>query len=884
MEFVKALGIKAPRQNGYVEDDDWIITWCVGHLIEMAYPEEYDEGMKKWDIDTLPFLPEHYKYEPIESVKDQFYVIKELYNRGDIDTIYYAGDPAREGIYIQMLVRQEAGHNPNAKELVVWIDSQTKEEILRGIREAKPLTEYRLLAESGYMRAIEDYAFGINFTRLLTVKYGGMLNSAAGNGRKGPLAVGRVMTCVLGMIVKREREIRQFVPTPFYKIKAEIDAPKGKVYAMWKVNPKSSVYNSPDLYNDTGFKDKSRASDFIGAQPDTIKIESLDTVHEKKNAPLLYNLAELQADCSKKLKISPNETLEIAQSLYEKKLTTYPRTEARVLSTAISKVIEDNIRGLSDLPEYHDAAEKILDSGKYGSIVDTKYTDDSKIEDHYALIPTGNTDAIDDISASERAVYDMIVKRFLSIFMPAAGYKKVRLTAVNATEAFYATVSSLEDPGYLSLYGKDPDEDENEEKSGNTIENVLSLVKGEHYGVFFSTVDGETKPPKRYTSGSMILAMENAGNLIEDEELREQIRENGIGTSATRAATIEKLEKGDYISLNKKTQVLTPTPFGDMVFEVVNLTMPDLLSPKMTADWEKGLDGIVKGRMTSAEYRKKLEDYIREKCADLKTHDVSKDVAEHIREYAKNKDFENAVPQREKAGGTYVPTGQEVSFNADWGGHKFTPDEISSLLNGDMIEITAISKKDGSEHQVKGALKEQEYKGHKFWGFKMDDSCPPDKYEGLYKGRKKIRFKKTWGGHEFTLEEAEKLLNGDTIEITAISKKDGSEHKVKGALEEQTYNGAKFWGFKMAFPIPEGYAGGMYKGRKQVRFKRKWGTHEFSDSEVESLLKGDVISITYKGKDGAEHAVNGQLKQKTYQGNKYWGFEPDFSNSGKSGR
>ncbi|MGN0240262.1 MAG: DNA topoisomerase, partial [Candidatus Weimeria sp.] len=689
MEFVRALGISGSRENGYVESDEWIVTWCVGHLIEMSYPGRYDKALEKWDIDTLPFLPEKYMYEPIEDVKEQFYTIQKLYNRPDISTIYYAGDPAREGIYIQMLVRQEAGHNPDAKELVVWIDSQTKEEILRGIREAKPLSEYRLLAESGYMRAIEDYAFGINFTRLLTIRYGGMLNAAAGNGRKGPLAVGRVMTCVLGMVVKREREIRDFKATPYFKIKADMTAPAGNVSLLWKVNPRSTKNNSPELYNDTGFKEKPKAEAFINGLPDTLMAASVDVTNEKKSAPLLYNLAELQANCSRKLKLSPNETLNVAQSLYEKKLTTYPRTEAKVLSTAITKVIENNLRGVADLDEYHDTANHIIDSGEHLHIADTRYTDDSKIEDHYALIPTGNTDALGDLNNTERAVYDMIVRRFLAIFMPAAGYKKAKVTAVTETEMFTTTVSSLEDPGYLALYDKTSGGVDDEDKTGNTMEAVLSIVKGEKYPSRYSTIDKETQPPKRYTSGSMVLAMENAGNLIEDEELREQIKTNGIGTSATRAATIEKLVNGEYIALNKKTQVLTPTPYGDMVYEVVNLTMPDLLSPKMTASWEKGLDGIVTGKVTQQAYRNKLENYIRSKCNELKEKDQTKEVADSIRPYAKEKDFEAlaARPAKEKYTGTYKPTGEEISFNVEWGGHRFTDEEITKLLDGSIIKI-----------------------------------------------------------------------------------------------------------------------------------------------------------------------------------------------------
>lgn len=642
MDFSKALGLSPDgRKDGYIEDKGYIITWCVGHLIEMAYPEVYDPDMKKWDMDTLPFLPAKYIYQVIPNVKKQFNTIKKLYNRSDIETIYYAGDPAREGIYIQMLVRQEAGHNPNAKELVVWIDSQTKEEILRGIKDAGPLADKKLLSDSGYMRAIEDYAFGINFSRLLTLKYGNLLNNACG-GRAGALAVGRVMTCVLGMVVSREREILNFKPTPFFRIKNTIATSGGSIDALWKVSEKSSCYQSPRLYSDTGFKEEADANAFISRLPSQVTVASIGKKEEKKNAPLLFNLTELQSECSKKLKISPDETLQVVQSLYEKKMTTYPRTDARVLSSAIAKVIDMNIRGLSVLPAYTDMVNNVLDGKVWERIGSTKYTDDSKVTDHYALIPTGYTNEYNNLSDLEKKVYDLVVRRFLSIFYPPAVYAKVRLIEKAGNEEFNSVATILADPGYMAVAGI-PEQKEDVLTLKAAIE---SLHEGDTYDAHYSIDRGETKPPKRYTSGSMVLAMENAGNLIEDEELREQTKGSGIGTTATRAEIIKKLVANDYLALNKKTQILTPAPYGNMVYEVVNLTMPDLLSPKMTASWEKGLESIVDGTVTSGEYRQKLEAYIRRKCSSIKEQDVCEQIAERIRPFAKVKEFDNNPGER----------------------------------------------------------------------------------------------------------------------------------------------------------------------------------------------------------------------------------------------
>lgn len=640
MEFAKVLGV-TERNDGYMENDKYIITWCIGHLIEMAYPEVYDPEMKKWDVDTLPFLPEKYIYQVIPDVKKQFNIIKRIYNRNDIGCIYYAGDPGREGIYIQMLVRQEAGHNPSAKELVIWIDSQTKEEILRGIREAGPLADKMPLADSGYMRAIEDYAFGLNFTRLLTLKYGNLLNNACGGTHQGALSVGRVMTCVLGMIVKREREIENFIPTKFYKIANNLRTENGMISAGWRVTSESKYYNSAKLYNETGFLKEEDAKAAIAELPNTVIIDEIEKKEEKKAAPLLFNLAELQAECSKKIKISPDETLAIAQSLYEKKLTTYPRTDCRVLSSAIAKVIETNIKGLKPVEPVIGIVDKILSTGSYKSIEKTRYTDDSKVTDHYALIPTGKTAEYDSLSEKEKEVYDLIVRRFLSIFCPPAVYEKVKLTESAGKEKFYATATVLVRPGYMIVAGI-PEQKEDTEAIKSAIE---VLTKGSSYPAEYAISYGETKPPKRYTSGSIVLAMENAGQLIEDEELREQIKGTGIGTSATRAETFKKLVANGYIALNKKTQVLTPAMYGNMVYEVVEMTMPDLLSPKMTASWEKGLEGIVSGKVTQQEYRSKLENYIRKKTADIKEEDKCHEIHDKIVKFAKVKEFNNEPGQ-----------------------------------------------------------------------------------------------------------------------------------------------------------------------------------------------------------------------------------------------
>ena len=614
MEFAKALKITTNRKNGFLESADWIITWCVGHLVTMSYPEKYDEKLKFWRLDTLPFIPDNWKYEIIPAVANQFNIIKDLLHRDDIDVIYNAGDSGREGEYIQRLVFMMAKPNPKAKMKRVWIDSQTEEEILRGIREAKDMSEYDSLSDSAYLRAKEDYLIGINFSRLLTIIYGRKLAKSI-NEDKASISVGRVMTCVLGMVVSREREIRNFVKTKYYKVVGLFGDDDAFFKADWKVNDKSSVFESPKLYNDTGFKKESDAKDFIKSLANKKAIISeLKKSKQKENAPLLFNLAEIQNECTKRFKIKPDATLEIIQNLYEKKLVTYPRTDARVLSTAVAKEITKNLngiaRGFKD-EEIQLYIKKMVDEKYSTNLIKTKYVNDSKITDHYAIIPTGqgyeNYNSLPDL---HKQVYKVIVKRFLAIFYPPAEYSKIQVTVSIDNEIFNATCKVCTKQGFLEILkpadkakkSKDAPEsgpsDTSSDESNNNLELLKKLKKGQEIGVVnFEIKDAETSPPSRYNSGSIILAMENAGKLIEDEELREQIKGAGIGTSATRAEIIKKLEKIKYIEINPKTQIITPTLKGEKIYDVVLYSMPDMLNPKLTASWEKGLDMVAKKKL-----------------------------------------------------------------------------------------------------------------------------------------------------------------------------------------------------------------------------------------------------------------------------------------------
>lgn len=635
MEFSKALKINATRKDGYLESEEWIITWCVGHLVTMSYPEKYDENLKVWRLDTLPFIPKEWKYEIIKNVEKQFNIVKSLLQRQDVEEIYNAGDSGREGEYIQRLVFMMAKPNPNAKIKRVWIDSQTEEEILRGIKEAKDQSEYDSLSDSAYLRAKEDYLIGINFSRLLSIIYGRRVAKEIEEERAS-ISVGRVMTCVLGMVVSREREIRNFVKTPFYKIVGNFGEEEANFNAEWKVNEKSKMFESPKLYNDSGLKKIEDAKEFIVSLKDKkAVVEEVKKQKQKEKAPLLFNLAEVQNECTKRFKIKPDETLEIIQNLYEQKLVTYPRTDARVISTAVAKVISKNLNGLAKgfKDEEVQGYLKQMSEEKYSTdLVKTKYVNDSKITDHYAIIPTGqgfeNYDKLKDL---HKEVYKLIVKRFLAIFYPEAEFNKVSVTIKVEEEIFSANGKVCTKTGYLDVLKpknkekKSTNEEENvenkhedEKEEANNLDVLNNLKKGQEINVInYETKESETNPPTRYNSGSMILAMENAGKLIEDEELREQIKGAGIGTSATRAEIIKKLEKIAYIQINNKTQIITPTKKGEVIYDVVLSSMPDMLNPKLTASWEKGLDMVAKKEIGSQEFMQKLEAYINGKFNKL---------------------------------------------------------------------------------------------------------------------------------------------------------------------------------------------------------------------------------------------------------------------------
>lgn len=638
MEFAKALGLNATRKDGYLESNDWIITWCVGHLVTMSYPEKYDENLKQWRLDTLPFIPKEYKYEIIPNVEKQFNIVKGLLQREDIDEIYNAGDSGREGEYIQRLVLMMAKPNPKAKLKRVWIDSQTEEEIKRGIKEAKDASDYDSLSDSAYLRAKEDYLIGINFSRLLSIIYGRRVAKEIEEDRAS-ISVGRVMTCVLGMVVSREREIRNFIKTPFYKVIGEFGNNESSFKAEWKVSEKSRFFESPKLYNESGFKKLEDAKEFIMSLKDKKAIiEEVKKSKQKENAPLLFNLAEVQNECTKRFKIKPDETLEIIQNLYEQKLVTYPRTDARVLSTAVAKVISKNLNGLAK--GFHDEEiqgylKKMAEEKYSTDLVKTKYVNDSKITDHYAIIPTGqgfeNYDKLKDL---HKEVYKLIVRRFLSIFFPPAEYNKISVVVKIEEETFNTSGKVCTNIGYLEVLKpknkdikstekeenveKDEESQKEEENNSGNLEILNSLKKGQEIEVKnFETKDSETSPPTRYNSGSMILAMENAGKLIEEEELREQIKGAGIGTSATRAEIIKKLEKISYIAINPKTQIITPTKKGEVIYDVVLSSMPDMLNPKLTASWEKGLEMVAKKEIKKEEFMVKLENYINSKFDKL---------------------------------------------------------------------------------------------------------------------------------------------------------------------------------------------------------------------------------------------------------------------------
>ena len=645
-EFARALKVNGPRRDGYVESDNYVVTWCVGHLVTMSYPEKYDPKLKKWDIETLPFIPDTFLYEVIPGVKKQFDIVSRLLAREDVGTIYVCTDSGREGEYIYRLVEMMSAPSVKMKERKrVWIDSFTDEEIERGIREAKSLSEYDNLSSSAYLRAKEDYLMGINFSRLLTIKYGNGIVNYLG-GKWTAVSVGRVMTCVLGMVVRREREIRNFVKTPFYRVLGNF----GGIEAEWKAVPGSAYYvgKAPDpnaekkeegaeefaldprLYKENGFKRREDAEEMIESLKKTDPYEGVVSAvsrkKEKKNAPLLYNLAELQNDCSRLFKLSPDQTLQAAQELYEKKMTTYPRTDARVLSTAVAKVIDRNIKGLTRFEAVSSFAGEVLENGSYKTIGKSRYTNDKAITDHYAIIPTGSIQNLGSLNPTLRKVYELICRRFLSIFYPAAEYDRTQVTIKVGDESFFAGARVLVKEGWLKVSNvrgarKGP---ENEDEGGNeepqTNEALLkTLKKGMSLPINELFIrEGETSPPKRYTSGSMILAMENAGQLIEDESLREMIKGSGIGTSATKAEILKKLVSIGYLNLNAKTQVITPELLGEMVFDTVNASIRPLLNPDLTASWEKGLTGVAEGTITEEEYMEKLRGFIERRTAAVR--------------------------------------------------------------------------------------------------------------------------------------------------------------------------------------------------------------------------------------------------------------------------
>lgn len=610
-QFAEALGVKAKRSNGFIEDDSHVITWCVGHLVTMSYPEKYDTKLKRWSLETLPFLPEKFRYELIEDVRPQFNIVSGLLNREDVGCIYICTDSGREGEYIYRLVDMMAGVKDKTRKRV-WIDSQTQEEILRGIKEAKDWSEYDNLSDSAYLRAKEDYLMGINFSRLLTLKYGNTL-SAIMKREKTIISIGRVMTCVLGMVVRREREIRDFVKTPFYRVIADIEG----ISAEWKVTPDSAYFDSPKLYKENGFKaekDAKELADKINADGTQAELIKSEKKKETKNAPLLYNLAEIQNDCSRKFKISPDETLKIIQELYEKKLVTYPRTDARVLSSAVAKEIGKNLNGISKLPQYLEYTRNIMESESWRKIGKSRYTNDSQITDHYAIIPTGQGfNALGSLSKVSADVYDLIVRRFLSIFYPPAIYDKVAMEFAAGSEHFFANFKVLRQSGYLDIVGSEKKSDDDEIAC-----EAPDIKKGSKLDIKNTEIkEGETTPPKRYNSGSMILAMENAGQLIEDEELRSQIKGSGIGTSATRAEILKKLVTIKYLMLNNKTQIITPTLLGEMIYEAVDMSMRQMLNPELTASWEKGLSYVAEGTISSDEYMQKLNAFVSGRCSSV---------------------------------------------------------------------------------------------------------------------------------------------------------------------------------------------------------------------------------------------------------------------------
>ncbi|MEZ3464278.1 MAG: topoisomerase C-terminal repeat-containing protein [Lachnospiraceae bacterium] len=744
-DYAKVFQVSG-KHNGYIENNTYVITWCVGHLVEMVYPEEYDIRYKKWMLQDLPFLPEKYKYGVIKNVRQQYDIVHALLQREDIDTVYWAGDSGKEGQTIEENIRNFGGVRKGMQELRVWIDSQTEDEIRRGVAQAKPMSAYENLGRSGIMRSIEDYAMGINFSRVMSVKYGKLLNDAAATKGYTAIAVGRVMTCVLGMVVNREREIRNFKETSFYRVVGAFT--EADIEAEWKAVEGSAYFESPKLYKENGFKEKEDVQALITSlEGKDAVVKTLEKGISRKKAPLLFNLAELQAECAKRFKISPDQALQVAQDLYEKKLTTYPRTDARVLTTAVAKEIDKNLNGLKGYTPTQRFTDHILTKKSFANIAKTQYTDDSKVTDHYAIIPTGQLTELGTLTPLQSKVFDLITRRFLSIFYPPAEYQTLKLVVGIEKESLFASAKALKVLGYLEVMGRtleDADEDENtgdgqnkdntasQTKTGespekkNNPKKLLALAdtlkQGDLLAVNgFEIRDSKTTPPKRYTSGSMILAMENAGQLIEDEELRAQIKGSGIGTSATRAEIIKKLIRIGYLNLNQKTQVITPQNFGEMVYEVVAMTVPALLNPKMTASWEKGLDGITNGTVDVNDYRAKLEDFIRRETIQIRDKDLTRQLAVQISPFT-GKDA-RGLGARKKIGAQCPACGGDiVTTPFGYGCANYDPQDPSSCR----FAIGKVADKELSPEQVKELLDNgitQTIRGFKGKSGKKFDAC-----------------------------------------------------------------------------------------------------------------------------------------------------------------
>ncbi len=744
-DYAKVFQVSG-KHNGYIENNTYVITWCVGHLVEMVYPEEYDIRYKKWILQDLPFLPEKYKYGVIKNVRQQYDIVHALLQREDIDTVYWAGDSGKEGQTIEENIRNFGGVRKGMQELRVWIDSQTEDEIRRGVAQAKPMSAYENLGRSGIMRSIEDYAMGINFSRVMSVKYGKLLNDAAATKGYTAIAVGRVMTCVLGMVVNREREIRNFKETSFYRVVGAFT--EADIEAEWKAVKGSAYFESPKLYKENGFKEKEDVQALITSlEGKDAVVKTLEKGISRKKAPLLFNLAELQAECAKRFKISPDQALQVAQDLYEKKLTTYPRTDARVLTTAVAKEIDKNLNGLKGYTPTQRFTDHILTKKSFANIAKTQYTDDSKVTDHYAIIPTGQLTELGTLTPLQSKVFDLITRRFLSIFYPPAEYQTLKLVVGIEKESLFASAKALKVLGYLEVMGRtleDADEDENtgdgqnkdntasQTKTGespekkNNPKKLLALAdtlkQGDLLAVNgFEIRDSKTTPPKRYTSGSMILAMENAGQLIEDEELRAQIKGSGIGTSATRAEIIKKLIRIGYLNLNQKTQVITPQNFGEMVYEVVAMTVPALLNPKMTASWEKGLDGITNGTVDVNDYRAKLEDFIRRETIQIRDKDLTRQLAVQISPFT-GKDA-RGLGARKKIGAQCPACGGDiVTTPFGYGCANYDPQDPSSCR----FAIGKVADKELSPEQVKELLDNgitQTIRGFKGKSGKKFDAC-----------------------------------------------------------------------------------------------------------------------------------------------------------------